>query len=83
VNHQYNPEEIAAMTAQHAFAAKWRDLDPSAEVSVVPSIEEAIDKARALSASVDTDSQTVQALITGSLHLVGGALGILEGADAL
>lgn len=49
---------------------------------VVPSIEEAINHARDQTKSLE-EGETVQAFITGSLHLVGGALGILEGADAL
>lgn len=70
------------MTQQRVFAERWSTLDPSANVILIPTIEEAINKARSL---VDTTEgeQKVQALITGSLHLVGGALGILEKADAL
>lgn len=70
------------MTQQRVFAERWSTLDPSANVMLIPTIEEAINKARSL---VDTTEgeQKVQALITGSLHLVGGALGILEKADAL
>ncbi|KAI0976768.1 tetrahydrofolylpolyglutamate synthase [Xylaria arbuscula] len=82
VNYQYDPVAIKALTAQHAFAAKWAALDPTAKITVVPTIEDAINHVRGLGASVG-EKQTVQALITGSLHLVGGALSILEGADAL
>ncbi|KAL1837387.1 hypothetical protein VTJ49DRAFT_3946 [Mycothermus thermophilus] len=78
VNHQYNPADIEKMTVQHAFADKWRQLDPGADVRLALSIEEAIDTVRGLAGEAK-----VQALITGSLHLVGGALGILEGAEAL
>ncbi|KAI0865056.1 tetrahydrofolylpolyglutamate synthase [Xylaria cubensis] len=82
VNHQYDPDAIKALTAQHGFAAKWASLDPKAKITVVPTIEDAINHVRGLSASV-SERQTMQAFITGSLHLVGGALAILEGADAL
>ncbi|KAI0505789.1 tetrahydrofolylpolyglutamate synthase [Xylaria bambusicola] len=82
VNYQYDPEAIKALTAQHGFAEKWAALDPKAHITVVPTIEDAINHVRGLSASV-VEGQTVQALITGSLHLVGGALAILEGVDAL
>jgi folylpolyglutamate synthase len=82
VNHQYDPKDIEKMTAQHAFADKWAKLDPEANIMVIHSIEEAISTARGLSKDVEP-GQTVQALITGSLHLVGGALGILEKVDAL
>ncbi|KAK1752582.1 tetrahydrofolylpolyglutamate synthase [Echria macrotheca] len=82
VNHQHNPKDIQNMTAQRVFAEKWTALDPSAKVHVIPSIEEAINTARSLAEGLG-EGQKVQALITGSLHLVGGALGILEQADAL
>ncbi|KAL7620229.1 Folylpolyglutamate synthetase [Parahypoxylon ruwenzoriense] len=85
VNYQYDPNAVKAMTAQHKFAEKWKELDPKARVDVVPTIEGAIRCVREIGATVEAEGkgQTVQALITGSLHLVGGALGILEGADAL
>jgi len=70
------------MTAQRAFAERWSSLDPTADVRVIHSIEEAIDTARALTKGIE-GGQKVHTLITGSLHLVGGALGILEKADAL
>ncbi|RWA03653.1 hypothetical protein EKO27_g11455 [Xylaria grammica] len=82
VNHQYDPEAIKALTAQHGFAEKWAVLDPKANIAVVPTIEDAINHVRGLHASVG-DGRIVQALITGSLHLVGGALAILENVDAL
>ncbi len=69
------------MTQQRVFADRWSKLDPSANVMLIPSIEEAINMARSLAEK--EGEPKVQALITGSLHLVGGALGILEGADAL
>ncbi|KAL2017461.1 hypothetical protein VTK56DRAFT_2057 [Thermocarpiscus australiensis] len=81
VNHQHNPADIEKMTMQRVFADRWSTLDPSAHVMVIPSIEEAINTARGL--AENEGGRKVQALITGSLHLVGGALGILEGADAL
>lgn len=85
VNHQYDPEAIKKLTVQHAFAERWAQLDPKADVSVVPTIEESINQARANGKDEKSlaEGETVQVLITGSLHLVGGALGILEGADAL
>ncbi|KAF7538955.1 hypothetical protein G7054_g2533 [Neopestalotiopsis clavispora] len=82
VNYQYDPEAIQKLTAQHQFAEKWSSLDPEAKVVVLPTIEDAIDYVRDLSQDVQGE-ETVQALVTGSLHLVGGALGILEKADAL
>jgi folylpolyglutamate synthase len=82
VNHQHDPKDIEKLTQQHIFAEKWSSLDPAADVKVMSSIEAAINHVRDLSKEVGSED-TVQAFITGSLHLVGGALGILEGADAL
>ncbi len=82
VNHQIDPKEIENMTVQRRFADKWSELDPEAKVVVLPTIEEALDYARHVGEGLGPGEQ-VQAYVTGSLHLVGGALGILEQADAL
>ncbi|KAI1815567.1 tetrahydrofolylpolyglutamate synthase [Poronia punctata] len=82
VNHQYDPEAIKALTAQRGFAEKWAALDPNAKVAVLPTIEDAINHVRHLGTTVKGE-ESVHALITGSLHLVGGALAILEQVDAL
>lgn len=82
MNHQYDAKAIAAMTVQHSFAEKWKTLDSQANITVIPTIQEALDFVQGLTKD-NKEGETVQALITGSLHLVGGALEILEGADAL
>ncbi|KAF5982167.1 folylpolyglutamate synthase [Fusarium bulbicola] len=82
VNRQFDPAEIDKMTVQQRFADKWMSLDPTATVKVMPTIEQSIHYARHLGEDLP-EGETVQAFITGSLHLVGGALGILEKADAL
>ncbi|KAK2060345.1 FolC bifunctional protein [Colletotrichum caudatum] len=84
VNHQYDAQAVEAMTVQRRFAERWSRLDPKADVRVVPTIEEALDHVRGVAeAGGLAEGESVQAFVTGSLHLVGGALGILEGADAL
>lgn len=74
------------MTLQKSFAEKWAELDAGgAKISVLPSVEDAFDYARKLNADAgeaDGDKH-VHAFITGSVHLVGRALGILEDVDAL
>lgn len=82
VNHQYDPAEIEKMTVQRRFAEKWSSMDSKAKVMVMPTIEESLDYVRHLGDDLK-ESEKVQAFVTGSLHLVGGALGILEKADAL
>lgn len=81
VNNQYDSQEVKAMATQHRFAAAWSQLDPAAEVRVMGTIQEAIDYARQL--GHDLEHGEAQVFMTGSIHLVGGALGILEEADAL
>lgn len=68
------------MTVQRRLAERWSELDPDATVMVMFTIEEALSHAMYLGR--DT-GESVLAYVTGSLHLVGGALSILEGADAL
>ncbi|PHH83647.1 hypothetical protein CDD83_2954 [Cordyceps sp. RAO-2017] len=82
VNHQVDPRELEEMTVQRRFAETWSALDPAAQVVVLPTIEEALDHARHLARGLDP-GESVLAYVTGSIHLVGGALGILEQADAL
>ncbi|KAH9892126.1 tetrahydrofolylpolyglutamate synthase [Xylariomycetidae sp. FL2044] len=99
VNHQYDPDAVKALTAQRAFAKRWAELDPGATVVVLPTIEDALNYVRELERKMpddgavtgdgngdgngEGDRDMVLALVTGSLHLVGGALGILEDTDAL
>ncbi|KAH7256477.1 Mur ligase [Fusarium tricinctum] len=82
VNRQFDPAEIDNMTVQQRFAEKWTSIDPTSTVKVMPTIEQSIDYVRHVGDNLP-EGETVQALVTGSLHLVGGALGILEKADAL
>ena len=82
VNHQDDAREVHDMVVQHRFEEKWKAMEPTANVRVVPTIEEALEQVRALGSGLDPNVK-VDALVTGSLHLVGGALGMLEQADAL
>lgn len=52
----------------------WKDLDPKSQISIEPTIERAIKRAKQLSAQKDGS----QILVTGSLHLVGGAVNLLR-----
>lgn len=51
----------------------WKTFDPQAKVSTDSTIEGAIKQARKIAAEDD-----MQVLVTGSLHLVGGALNLLR-----
>lgn len=66
-------DAITALTVQHSLSSAWKDVDPKARTHVVKTIEEAVGVVR----SLDGD---VQVLTTGSLHLVGGVLEVLDPA---
>ncbi|KAH6724739.1 Mur ligase [Leptodontidium sp. MPI-SDFR-AT-0119] len=87
VNLSTDSSAVAGLTMQNTFAEKWRILDPSSSttIHVLPSVEAAFDCVRELSAQgrATKESGQVHALITGSVHLIGRALGILESAEAL
>lgn len=83
VNNQYDTKEVESLAAQQRFAERWASLDPHASVVVLPTIEQALSHVRQLGAGLPARDEKVRAFVTGSLHLVGGALGILEKTDAL
>ena len=56
------------------YASRWRELQPDATVSTESTIEGAIRSANHLS----SQQGSIEVFITGSLHLVGGALSILR-----
>ncbi|KAM3415691.1 Folylpolyglutamate synthase [Cercospora zeina] len=68
-----NKEDVSSLRVQHELAKSWDKIDPHAQVHVVSTVEEAVHKARELA----TDRQT-DILATGSLHLVGGLIEVLE-----
>ncbi|OQE07845.1 hypothetical protein PENVUL_c012G03401 [Penicillium vulpinum] len=56
------------------YSILWKDLHPYATISIEPTIEGAIKAAKQLS----VDQGGMQTLVTGSLHMVGGALKLLR-----
>lgn len=70
-----NSADVEELKVQKELAEAWQEIDGKAEVSVVKTIEEAVDLVRG--ATRQTDEQ-VTALVTGSLHLVGGLLEVIE-----
>ncbi|KLU81349.1 tetrahydrofolylpolyglutamate synthase [Magnaporthiopsis poae ATCC 64411] len=93
INHTVDAAEVDKLTVQRAFATEWAGLDPASTVSVVGSIHEAIEEVCKTASSLQSPKAggsleggkavAVQVLVTGSIHLVGGTLGILEGAETL
>jgi folylpolyglutamate synthase len=65
--------DLAELKTQQQLAAAWRSLVPSfpeGRIHVLPSIEHAVGVVR----SLEKEGERVAALVTGSLHLVGGAI---------
>ncbi|RAL09340.1 bifunctional folylpolyglutamate synthase/dihydrofolate synthase [Aspergillus homomorphus CBS 101889] len=56
------------------YSTRWKEFDSQATVSTTETIEEAIKAAKSISAQ----HGGIHVLVTGSLHLVGGALNILR-----
>jgi len=75
------PDDLAELKTQHQLASAWSALIPSfppSHIHVLPSIEHAVKEVRAISRSIDT---TVQVLVAGSLHLVGGLIEVADLTD--
>jgi folylpolyglutamate synthase len=82
VNLNTNKIEVEKLSSQKILAETWQDLSPNTEVQVKPTIEEAVDFVRDLARketpNYPRDEVVVSVLVTGSLHLVGGFLEVIE-----
>lgn len=68
------------MTVQRDFAQRWKEVDSTnAHIALAPSVSDALTLVRG-EAAVGGE---VKVFVTGSLHLVGATLGLLEDVDAL
>ncbi|CAN6607433.1 folylpolyglutamate synthase [Trichomonascus vanleenenianus] len=67
-------EEVDSLKVQKELAALWQKLDGRAESRVFGNIEDSVNYVRSLEGTSDV-------FVTGSLHLVGGFLTVLEGED--
>jgi len=72
VNRNSDPAAVHSLHAQKHYSALWQSLDPSCHVAIAPTVENAVSLAKELG------KQGMQTLVTGSFHLVGGVLCILE-----
>jgi folylpolyglutamate synthase len=79
VNRNHDETAIKTMSVQKAFAEAWTKLDSTAEVAALPSIEDALEYVKKL----QDPGGMVQIFVTGSTHLIGGMLALLEGRDAV
>lgn len=73
-----NASEVEKLSVQHTLAESWKEIDPKAQTEVFSTIEEAVDFVRDLSKQSSDDGKPVKTLVTGSLHLVGGFLDVVE-----
>ena len=83
----HDTSAITSLTMQKSFAEKWLELDAFSGTTitttkVLPSVPDALGYVRELEQKSE-DGEEVHALVTGSVHLVGRALSVLEGVDAL
>ncbi|KLJ12248.1 folylpolyglutamate synthase [Blastomyces silverae] len=79
--------DVEALRVQRALAATWKELSPSTEVLAKATIEEAVEVVREIAKAREQAGEAggeaaVSALVTGSLHLVGGLLEVLETTTA-
>jgi len=74
-----NGDDIKVMRVQNELARVWNELDGDAQTMVTATIEEAIEEVRRISMKANArHDKDLMCFITGSLHLVGGALEVLE-----
>ena len=74
-----NLKKSFSAEVQERYAETWGSLDPTATVLRERTIEGALDRAR----EIGDQNNGMQALVTGSLHLVSGALYLLESDDRI
>ncbi|KAJ5408967.1 Folylpolyglutamate synthase [Penicillium cosmopolitanum] len=77
-----NADDIERLSVQKSLAEAWNSIDPHAQTQVFGTIEEAVDFAREVAAEerkvLQKDEAPVMTFVTGSLHLVGGFLDVVE-----
>ena len=74
-----NASDIAQLSVQTGLAETWNTIDPDTRVLVKGTIEEAVEYVRELAKTASRDQiNPVKVLVTGSLHLVGGFLDVIE-----
>lgn len=73
-NRNNDKEDVSKLTIQKGFANFWGKVDQSAAVHILGSIQEAVE-------FVETCAQAngnTEIFVTGSIHLVGGIISIVE-----
>ena len=78
VSFNSNTADVERLTVQKQLARTWADIDPETAILVVRTIEDAVKAVRDRKIEEGWAGDGVVALVTGSLHLVGGLLEVLE-----
>lgn len=77
-----NADDLELLRVQKSLAEAWNSIDPQAQTHVFGTIEEAVDFAREVASeerkTLQKDEAPVMTFVTGSLHLVGGFLDVIE-----
>lgn len=74
-----NASDVETLSVQNALAETWKGVDKTCDVRVLRTVEEAVNAAREVAGE---HKEEVMVLATGSLHLVGGVVEVLEGSNA-
>ncbi|KAH3902330.1 related to Folylpolyglutamate synthase [Saccharomycodes ludwigii] len=69
-------EQVDTLEVQKKLRDAWKHLDPTSEVEIVPSIEEARSIINKVAIS---NKNNISIFVTGSLHLVGGLMVVFDG----
>ncbi|MCJ1224747.1 Folylpolyglutamate synthetase [Toensbergia leucococca] len=72
-----NSAAVGELSVQRGLARTWEDIDAGTEVKVLGTIEEAVGWVREVAAEEKEEGE-VMVLCTGSVHLIGGMLEVLE-----
>ncbi|KAI9879725.1 MAG: hypothetical protein M1830_007510 [Pleopsidium flavum] len=75
-----NAVDLEDLSVQKGLARTWAEIDAQTEVQVVRTIEEAVGLVRGM-AGKEARGDDVMVLVTGSVHLVGGFLEVLESGE--
>jgi folylpolyglutamate synthase len=74
-----NASDVETLSVQNALAETWKGVDKTCDVRVLRTVEETVKAAREVAGE---QKDEVMVLATGSLHLVGGVVEVLEGSNA-
>lgn len=73
-----NSTDVEKLVVQRQLAETWKELDPSTTIEVKGTIEEAIEWCRDIARQSKSAEDEAVVLASGSLHLVGGVIDVLE-----